>query len=127
MNAATIKQICSDRFSADLSRPLQKWRDDRAGIVRDLFNRPFRNDSSAVCSGTRSHFDQPVGFFQNLYIMVYQKHGITVGNQIMHNIVQPYDICGMQPDRRLIQNIKHAGRPVSDRSCELHSLTFSCR
>ena len=93
-----------------------------------FFNLPdgsFRDDGSAVPSGFRPHLDNPVGFLQNLCVMINQQDGITVPDQVVHYPVQPDNIGRVQSDGRLIENIQNAGCPVPDRPGQLHPLPLS--
>ena len=79
--------------------------DDRIRVFSDVTDRPFGDHRSSVRSGTASHFHQPVCFLQDLCIMIYQQDRIAVPDKIMHHTVQPYNICRMQTNGRLVQNI----------------------
>ena len=43
-------------------------------------NCPLGNHMPALCTRLRPHFDNPVGFLQNLRVVVNQNHGIAVCN-----------------------------------------------
>ena len=47
---------------------------DRIRIFFNVMDRALGNHGSAIRSGTSPHFHQPVCFFQNLRIVVYQKN-----------------------------------------------------
>ena len=59
--------------------------------------------------------------------MIDNDDGIPICTQIVHDTGQSFEIVRVQTDRRLIENIEHAGRPVADGSRELHPLTFTRR
>lgn len=83
-------------------------------ILRDIGKRTLRDDVSAVRACLRTHFNHPIRLGENLRVMVNENDGVSVGNQVAHDADQADDVCRMQTDGRLIQHIKHAGRPVAD-------------
>ena len=107
--------------------PVGKIRpDDGPWILRDVCDPSLGNHLPAVRSGSLPHLDHPVGMLQNPCVMIDDDDGIPIRPQIVHHAGQPLEIMGVQADRRLIENIQHAGRPVANRPCELHPLTFTC-
>ena len=57
--------------------------------------------------------------------MIHKDNGISVRSKIVHYAGKAVNISGMKSDRRLVQHIQHAGGPVADRSCQLHSLPLA--
>ena len=112
---------------AFLRSTLQILSDQGDRIFFDLFYRSFGDDSAAVGTGLGTELDQPVGFFQDLGIMIDQQDRVSVFHKIVHDCIQTEDICRMQSDRGLIQNIQDAGSAVAHRSGKLHTLAFACR
>ena len=47
---------------------------------------------SALCACLWSHFYYPVGFLQNLSVVVDQYHGISVGYQVVHYSGKSHDV-----------------------------------
>ena len=74
-----------------------------------------------------THFDNPVGFFQNLRIVIDQNHGVAVGNKIVHDPGQPHNVGRMQPDGRLVQHIENARCTVAHSAGKLHPLALTGR
>ncbi len=98
--------------------------DDRVRILRNVFDTSLGNHRPAICSGSFSHLNHPVGMLQNLCVMVDNDNGVPVRPKIVHHASQALEIIGVQADRRLIKNIENAGRAVADCPCELHALPF---
>ena len=61
--------------------------DDRIIVVFYFCHGSFRDDCTALCSGFRSHLNEPVGFLQDLRIVIDQQDGISIHDQIMHDAV----------------------------------------
>ena len=80
---------------------------------------------AALCAGFRPHFNDPVGFLQNLCIMIDQNDGVPIGNQIVHHTGKPHNIGGMQTDGGLVQHIENTGGAVAHRAGKLHPLALS--
>ena len=99
----------------------------RLWIFADFFDSPLCNDISSITSRIRPHFNNPGCFFQDLRVMIDKDDGVPVADEIFHDAAKPLDIRRMKSYRRFIQDIKDAGRPVPDRSCQLHSLPFAGR
>lgn len=84
---------------------------DRYGPITEvLFScnvlyRALGNDRSAVRTRAAPHFNEPVGFFQNLRVVVNQQDRVSVPDEIVHHAVQTDDVRRMQTDGRLVQNI----------------------
>ena len=76
-----------------------------------------------ACFGT--HFDDPIGFFQNLCVVIDQNHGIAVRYQIVYHTGQPHNVGGVQSDGRLVQYIENARRAVAHGAGKLHTLTLA--
>ncbi len=93
-------------------------------ILRNVFDCSLGNYRPAICSGSFSHLNHPVGVLQNLCVMIDNDNGVPVRPKIVHYAGQPLEIIGVQADRRLIKNIEYAGRAVADCPCELHALPF---
>ena len=86
---------------------------------------PLGNHPAPVRPGSRAHLDEPVGFCENLGVMVYQNHGISIGNQVLHDAGKPHNVGGMQADGRFVQHVEHAGGPVPHGPRQLHPLPLS--
>ena len=107
------------RFSGQIRSDYRLW------IFLQLFYCSLRNHCSAGRAGIRTHFDHPVRVRQDLRVMVYEDHRIAVRRQVIHDAGQSLEIVGMQADRRLIQHIEDARRPVSHRSRQLYALPLA--
>ena len=97
----------------------------RLRIFLQIFHRSLRDHRSAGRAGVGSHFDHPVRMRQDLRVVVHEDHRIAVRRQVVHDAGQSLEIVGMQADRRLIQHIEDARRPVSHRSRQLYALPLA--
>ena len=79
----------------------------------------------ALFSGFRAHFNEPVGVFQNLRVVVHQDDGVAVGNQVPHDPPEALTIGGVQTDGGLVQHVEHPGGPVADGPGQLDPLPLA--
>ena len=123
-----IKHFVLSRALAEhLLRFAGEERSDAALFVRDHFrDRSLCDDRAAVRSGFRSHLDDPVGYAEDLGVVIHQDHRVPVLHQIIHDRDETVDIGGVQPDGRLVQDVQDSRGAVADRTCKLHPLPLSC-
>ena len=109
----------------DSGRAGEKWADHGLFIFKNLFYRSFCDHMSAVSAGARTHLNDPVGFRENLGIVVHKDHGVAVRDQIPHDSGQSHDVGGVQTDGGLIQHVQNARCPVTHSAGQLHPLPFA--
>ena len=109
----------------DSGFPGKKGPDAGRRILRDLGNRPLRDDPAARCPGPRPHLDDPVGLLQNLRVVIHQQDGVPVRHQIVHHAGESHNVGRVQTDGGLVQHIQDAGGAVSDRAGKLHPLALA--
>ena len=112
---------------APLVGPGEERTDPGIFVPGDLIHRPFRDHVSALRPGNRPHLDHPVGFLQDLHIVIDKHHAVPVMNQVVDDVREPHDIRGVKTDRRFVQYIKHSGCPVPDGPRDLHPLPLAGR
>ena len=117
--------VVSHLWAQTLGLCAQKRRDTAALRLFDLVYRTSGDHIAAACSGNGAHLDQIVGFRQYARVVVDNNHGVAVIHQIAHHAHQAVDIGRMQADRRLVQHIKHARRPVAHHAGKLHALALT--
>ncbi|CDE52066.1 putative uncharacterized protein [Sutterella sp. CAG:351] len=110
---------------APLVGPGKERADPGIFVSGDLVHRPLRDHVSALRPGDRSHLNHPVGFLQDLHIVINEHHTVPIVNQVMDDIREPHDIRGVKTDRGFVEHIKHAGCPVADRAGYLHPLPLT--
>ena len=124
----TRREQCAAARACESRRRPGKKRPDLGGFVSDeRIDGALRHNAAALCAGLRTHFDDPVCLREDLRVVIHKQDGISVGDEVVHDRVQPGDICGMQADRGLVQHVEHAGRPVAHRASELHALPLAGR
>ena len=92
-----------------------------------MFHGSLRDHRAALSTGLRPHFDQPIGLAENPRVMIDQKNGISIGDQIAHHSDQTIYIARMQSNGRLVQHIQYARCAVAYRTGQLHALALPGR
>ena len=83
------------------------------------------DDLASLCAGVRTHLDDPVGLPEDLSVMVHQKDGVAVPDQIVHDAGEPRDVGRMKADGRFVQHVEHSCSAVPHRPRQLHPLPFA--
>ena len=113
------------RAQRRLRRSGQERADLRGGICRDCGHRALCNDAAALCAGLRPHLNDPVGFLQDLRVVIDENDRIAVRHEIVHHSGEAHDVGRVQTDARLIEHIEHASRAVAHGAGQLHPLPLT--
>src|SRR5690348_14472408 len=62
---------------------------------------------TAVSASMRTHIDNIVRYFYNIWIMFHDNHRIALITQLFQQLVQAVNVTGMQPDTWLVEDIHH--------------------
>ena len=54
-------------------------------VLLDILNSTLGNYLSSICTSPGPHLYKPVRIFKHLCIMIYENHGVTIMDKIMHN------------------------------------------
>ena len=87
VDSAIGKVRLSLRFASADGCAGQIRSDYRALVFRNIMYCSLGNHRTAVRSRATPHFDEPVGFFQYLRIVINQNNGIAVPDKIVHHTV----------------------------------------
>ncbi len=128
-NRSVRKQVrfFGTRAQRRLRRFGQERADLRGGICRDCGHRALCNDAAALCAGLRPHLNDPVGFLQDLRVVIDENDGIAVRHEVVHHSGEAHDVGRVQTDARLIEHIEHASRAVAHGAGQLHPLPLAGR
>ena len=96
-------------------------------IGNDLGRRAFRHHMTAMNAGARSHVDDVIGGPDRFLVMLDHHHRIAEIAQVFQRLQQPCIVALMQPDRRLIEHIEHAGKSRADLRGQPDALAFAAR
>ncbi len=99
-------------------------RSDRSG---NTGYRTVIHDAAAVLPGLGAHIDDPVGLPDDFRIMLHNNDGIGKIPKPLEDLDETAAIPRMQPDARLIQNIKRVDHRRSQTGCQGYPLDFAAR
>ena len=127
LDGSQVKELVFLRFLPDLHRGFSREEGADFGglILGNLVNGALGDDMPALFSGFRAHFDEPVGVFQDLRVVIHQDDGVAVGDQVPHNAPETFNIRGVQADGGLVQHVEHPGSPVADGPGQLDPLPLA--
>ena len=84
---------------------------EAVGICHHLVRRAFRHHLAAMHAGARAHVHHMVGGQDRLLVMLDDEYRVAHVAQRFQRVEQPRIVALMQPDRRLVEHIEHAGQP----------------
>ena len=76
-------------------------------------------------AGARTDIDDVVGGADRVLVMLDHDHGVAEVAQPLQRFHQPRVVALVQPDRRLVEHIEHAGQPRADLRGEPDALAFA--
>ncbi len=82
---------------------------------------------AAVHAGRRPHVDQMIGGADRLFVVFDDEDRVAEIAQPPQRAEQPFVIALMQPDRRLVEHIEHAGQSRADLAREPDALALAAR
>ena len=100
---------------------------EAVGVGHHLVGRAFGHHLAAMHAGARPHVDHVVGGEDRLLVMLDHEHGVAHVAQRLERVEQPRIVALMQPDRRLVQHIEHAGQARADLRGEADALALAAR
>src|SRR5438045_9468193 len=78
-------------------------------------------------AGARADIEYVIGGADCVFIVLNDDHGIAEISQPLQSREQASVIALVQPDRRLVQDVEHAGKPRAYLRCKADALAFTAR
>ncbi len=116
-----------DHRHRDLAHAGQVLAGDAVGAGHDVVWRALGDDMAAVHPGARPHIDEPVGGANRLLVVLDDDDRVAEVAQPPQCRQQARVVALVQPDRRLVEHIEHAGQPRADLRGEPDALAFAAR
>ena len=92
-----------------------------------LFRRPLRDDFAPLASGFRPEIEDIVGRLDDLPVMLDHEDRIAQVAELADRADQPAVIARMESDRRLVEDVKHAGQAAADLRRQADPLRLAAR
>ena len=99
----------------------------RIGIGLDFLGRPLGDDLAAVHARPGADVDDIVGGEDRVLVVLDDDDGVAELAQALERLQEPRVVALMQPDRRLVEHIEHAGEPRADLRGEPDALALAAR
>ncbi len=93
--------------------------------ARHVVDRPLGDHLAALDSGARPEIDEVVGRSHGVFIVLDHDNGVALPGQPAQGCQQPVIIARVQPDRRLVQNVKDPDQPRTHLTGEPDSLRLA--
>ena len=105
--------------------PREKLTRQRAFRLRHLGGRASGDDLSAVLACARSHVDQIIGGFDQVEVVLHHQHGVAQIAQAAQDVDEAVRVAGVQTNRRLVEDVKHARQTRPEQGSQPQALGFA--
>ena len=85
----------------------------------------LRDDLASMLASTRAHVNDPIRGEDCFLVMLDDKHAVAQVAQMLERLEQPAVVALMEPDRRLVEHVHHAGQPAADLRRESNPLRLA--
>ena len=107
--------------------PVRYWPVIEAGAAAMSAGRAVGDDLAAVHAGAGADVDDVVGLADRLLVVLDDDHGVAGVAQVLQRGQQPVVVALVQPDRRLVEHVEHAGQPAADLARQPDALALAAR
>jgi hypothetical protein len=87
----------------------------------------FEHHLAALGAGARAEVDDVVGDLDRLRLVLDNQHGVALVAQLQQQVVHPLDVVGVQPDRRLVEDVCDVGERRPEVADHLGALRLAAR
>ena len=87
-----------------------RWRPVAVPDAIEAVDRALEHDGPAVGPGARAHVDDVVGDPDHLRVVLDDEDRVALVAQALEQRVHPLDVVGVQPDRRLVEDVRDVGQ-----------------
>ncbi len=91
-----------------ISRPGQVAGGERASVADELVPRPGEDHLAAALARARTELHAVVGRFDEAPVVLHDDHGVAGVRQLPAQLGQAADVPGVEPDRRLVEDVERA-------------------
>ena len=114
------------RSGTAISRaPVRYWPVSERGLAMTSIRRAFGDDLAAMHAGARADIDHIVGDADGVFVVLDDDDGVAEVAQPLQRFEQAGVVALMQPDRRLVEHVKHAGEAGADLRGEPDALALA--
>ena len=95
--------------------------------LNDLGVRACARDFATTLSGAGAEVENAVGGAHDVGIVLHHENRVPEVAQTMKDLDEPVRVAAVQADRRLVEHVKRADQPRTERGRELYALRLSSR
>ncbi len=117
----------ADRRHRDLRLPVRYWPVMLSGLAMIAVGRALGDDVAAMDAGARPHIDEPVGGADRLLVVLDDDDRVAEVAQPLQGREQALVVALVQPDRRLVEHVEHAGQARADLRGQPDALALAAR
>ena len=82
---------------------------------------------AALGAGARAEVDHVVGDLDRLRLVLHDQHRVALVPELQEQVVHPLDVVGVQPDRRLVEDVRDVGERRAEVADHLRALGLAAR
>ena len=97
----------------------------RCRVASDILGSSLGDYVSAVSSGAGTKIDDVIGSANRLFIVLYDQDRVSEIAKMFERVEQFAIVARMKPDRRFVQNVKHASKLRADLGGKPDALSFA--
>ncbi len=127
LEPAVVHGTASLRRQRDLPRAGEILARQARWVAHDVRRQALGHDFAAMDSGAGPHVDDVVGGADRFVVVLDHDHRVAEIAQSLERSQQPLIVALMQPDRRLVQHVKHAREAGADLRRQPDALAFAAR
>ena len=121
---ALLRRAAEERH-LDLARAGEILAGERVRVGHDLVGRALGDDLAAMDAGGRADVDDVVGLADGVLVMLDDDHGVAEVAQVVERVEQAGIVALVQADRRLVEDVEHAGEAGADLRGEADALALA--
>ena len=126
MSLSVRDGLIGRRSGMAISRaPVRYWPVSDFGLAMMSIGVPCGDDLAAMDAGAGADIDHIVGDADGVLVVLDHDHGVAEVAQPLERVEEPGVVALMQPDRRLVEHVEHAGQAGADLRGEPDALALA--
>jgi len=122
--SSTPDRVRTDGFNEARS---SRCRPVSVSLARRPSTVPSNTTSPPFGAGAGAEVDDMLGDRDRLRLVLHDQHGVALVAQLQQQVVHPLDVVGVQPDRRLVEDIGDVGERGPEVPDHLGALRLAAR
>ena len=115
----------AERRHRDFARAGEILAGERVRVGHDLVRRALGDDLAAMDAGGRADVDDVVGLADGVLVVLDDDHGVAEVAEVLERLEEAGVVALVQADRRLVEDVEHAGQARADLRGEADALALA--